>query len=576
MIFLSMGMGSAKNAPQIFTNGVPSMPGGRGSASTTVAHTAVGAGFGAIPTHGGGGGKTNPAGWFVAAIVCAVLSGYWVFAVGNARTEAMVDRNFAQSTLLKQCVNSAKQSPTTARRKLWDANKKALSKEWKSVAAKTPGAEGLANASIPPAFLAVLETKLTKTPATTVAGLLNAAQNREKEAFPIPYPALVSDQKMYDLTKFILLGATVLFAGVGGAVALPKRRPAFASAVPIPATATPVAAPALGVATSPRIAVRPTTTPFPPPPEADPVPVAPVIRGSIASHVAATASSSAEVTRLVKRLEELEELSGQLKSERDESRKELTWTQSALDDFKKRVSDATTLATASAAQSAGASEQRAAQAEARVTEAVEHINEALARAVQTEFGVSRAKELAQTAEERAAHAEARAQETQFQLQRAMERLTDLERLAAVTRMGAVGGPIGNSGIPSAPAALPAPDRAAYPDGYEASEASPIDSALAAAAKNAPRPAEGAAQVVTAPVITTAPMITTTPVAPPTPVVATVASDDVAARVTAMLTPTTERPPAPRLTTTKMSDIEAGLKLARSIRSRTLKPPTDTE
>lgn len=565
-----MGMGSAKNAPQIFTNGVASMPGSRGSVSAPAnTTTGSGIGFGAIPTNGGGSGSANPTGWLIAALISGVAFGCWSYPVGNARTEAAVTRGFAGSGIVKNCVANARLSSDSGRKKIVDKSRSSLNAAWKD-AAKKQGAARLTDAPIPGSLFGVLEAKLIKSPDSTVSGLQNAARTRESGAFPV-YPALVTDPTLYEATKWGLLGLTVLFAGLGGTAMIPKRRAVFASSVPIPVAAAPVTAPAPGVAISPRIAVRSAATPFPPPPEATPVAVAPVIRGTIANHVAATASSSVEVTRLVKRLEELEELSGQLKSERDESRKELTWTQSALDDFKKRVSDATTLATASAAQSAGASEQRAAQAEARVTEAVEHINEALARAVQTEHGVSRAKELAQTAEERAAHAEARAQETQFQLQRAMERLTDLERLAAVTRMGAVSGPVGSHGIPSAPAALPAPDRAAYPDGYEVSESSPLDSALAAAAKNAPRPAEGAAQVVTAPLLTNAASVVAAPSAPVIVATAPVADAPMPAP-----TPTPERPPAPRLTTTKMSDIEAGLKLARSIRSRTLKPPTDTE
>ncbi|MBC8135946.1 MAG: hypothetical protein H8F28_08690 [Fibrella sp.] len=209
------------------------------------------------------------------------------------------------------------------------------------------------------------------------------------------------------------------------------------------------------------------------------------------------------------------------------------------------------MAAASAAQSAGASEQRAAQAEQRVTEAVEHINEALLRAVETEHGVSRAKELAQTAEERASHAETRSQEIQFQLARAMERLADLEQIAASSRLGGMPGgaiPLSNMIPPSTSSHA----NNGYRNGHITSIPSPIDDMLAAAAKPTPQP-------MTAP----SPAPATATVEETVPTVAESVS-------TSNLPVRGQRVQPPRLTNTKMSEIEAGLNLARSIRSRTQK------
>ncbi len=140
----------------------------------------------------------------------------------------------------------------------------------------------------------------------------------------------------------------------------------------------------------------------------------------------------------------------------------------------------------------------------------------------------------------------------------MERLADLERLAATARIGGVpASPMPMSG-PMSPPALPAPDMNSYRNGHSvptSSVPSPIDDMLAAAAKPVAKPIPESVRT-----------------AEPMPGIA-----EASANVPDAAVPGSngndnrgQRTPPPRLTTTKMSDIEAGLKLARSIRSRTQK------
>ncbi len=343
----------------------------------------------------------NPTGWFIAAVLFGIASLYWYVIASKARTEVAVIRGWVKSTAVKSVVRGAIQTSGASRKKFVAAQKVKYLGAFKTVA-QSVGAKDLATNPVPFALSDKLETKLLKAPGQAIPALQNIAADKERAIFPL-YPALTSDDALYSYTGWALLGGTIVTALLGAVAMMPKKRSAYAPtpAVPAAVAAVPVISPRIAVPTVPTIVAPVATTPFPPPPDSIPT-INPPTRGSIAAGVAAVASSSAEVTRLVKRLEELESLSERLKDERDETRKELSWTQVALDDFKKRVSDATTMAAASAAQSAGASEQRAAQAEQRVTEAVEHINEALQRAVETEHGVSRAQEMAQTAEERAA------------------------------------------------------------------------------------------------------------------------------------------------------------------------------
>lgn len=511
---------------------------------------------------GGGGGYAMPSrsqngmpyGWVVGAVVLALASTYWYVGVGRAKTEAAVIREWAKSSTVRAAVKTLTQTPIAQRKKAVASRKNALLSAFKTSAQKL-GAKELTGSPVPLQLADLIETKLVKAPTKTVAALQNAALNVESRSFPLysMNPQLVRDPELFAFTGWGLLIGTALCGVMGGIGLIPKRQPFAASAMPNTAP-IPVTAPRILPPVPNPVPVPPVNTnPFPPIPDTVPT-INPPMRGSIAAGVAAVASSSGEVTRLVKRLEELESLSERLKGERDETRKELSWTQVALDDFKKRVADATTMAAASAAQSAGASEQRAAQAEQRVTEAVEHINEALQRAVETEQGVSRAKEIAQTAEERASNAEIRSQEIQFQMARAMERLADLEQLASAVRIG---------GTPNSPIALtrmPPPvsnglNGSDYRNGHGPSVPSPIDDMLAAAARPTAKPvAEQEPGRVVANNETAAP--------------------ETLSALTESLGETSvmprQRVPPPRMTNTKMSDIEAGLKLARSIRSRTQK------
>ncbi len=532
------------------------MPGG-GRNAAPANYPAVGGGY-AMPALSRGG--ANPVGWVAGAVVFALASAYWYMAVGKARAEAAVIRTWAKSAAVKSAARAAIQTPVAQRKKVVASRKNTLLAAYKA-AARQAGAKSLADSPVPFALAELLETKLLKAPAQTVAALNNAAAKGEIAVTFGLLPKLTADQTTYTGVGWGLLSGTAVFAFVGGMAVMPKRRAplSLSRVADAPPASTPAAAPRITqsvvpAATATNLATPPAaaaSTPFPPIPDTIPT-INPPMRGSIAAGVAAVASSSSEVTRLVKRLEELESLSERLKGERDETRKELSWTQVALDDFKKRVADATTMAAASAAQSAGASEQRAAQAELRVTEAVEHINEALQRAVETEHGVSRAKEMAQTAEERATHAETRSQEIQFQLSRAMERLADLEQLAASTRFGGIpvaAAPLGNR----VPPTTPSPLGNGYRNGHLTSIPSPIDEMLAAAAK--PTPASPYYDAATAP------PQETTPEEEPLRAESAVVSS---------MPPRGQRLPPPRLTNTKMSDIEAGLNLARAIRSRTQK------
>ncbi len=550
-----MGTGATKNGAVSF-DGISSMPGGKGVASAVYSMSGKGnTSFGALP--GGGRGGINPVGWFVGAALFAAAFSYWHFIIGNTRAEASVTRAWAKSAAVKNAAHGAALLSEMGRKKYVTEQRPALLSAFK-LAARKSGAGDLAARPVPPLLAEKLEATLVKNPMLATQSLLNAAARREGDGLPF-YPKLVTDTAAYTYTGLGLLGGCGVLALVGIIGLIPKRRTGLRADYTRDTAAAPpapnIAAPRIMSPVAPAATVVAPATPFPPPPEAMPPTINAPARGSIAAGVAAVASSSSEVTRLVKRLEELESLSERLKGERDETRKELSWTQVALDDFKKRVSDATTMAAASAAQSAGASEQRAAQAEQRVTEAVEHINEALQRAVETEHGVTRAQEIAQTAGERASNAETRSQEMQYQLARAMERLADLERLAATTRLGGMGGPPGTVGGSFAHPALPAPDMNGYRNG--ASTPSPIDDMLAAAAKPATRP------VVMMPTTTVMPSHRDDPV----PI------DEPDTMPTASSAPRQQRTPPPRLTNTKMSDIEAGLKLARSIRSRTQRAAT---
>ncbi|MBC7807991.1 MAG: hypothetical protein H7145_17825 [Akkermansiaceae bacterium] len=529
-------------------NSVMMMPGSGRNGTSPGYVTPPGVGF-AMPKRSGSG---SPTGWIIGSVLFAIASAYWYVGVGRAHTEAKVVRAWAVSGPVKATVRSAIQTPGSQRKRLVAARKTVLYAAFKTAAQKT-GAKELAESPVPFALAQLIEYKLIKAPGQTVAALGNAASKVEATAFPLysMNPKLVSDPSLYNYTGWGLLSGTAFFALAAITGMMPKKR-MFAVPVTVatPVTASPVMTPRISPPITAPTIIPPMTasTPFPPPPDTVPT-INPPMRGSIAAGVAAVASSSSEVTRLVKRLEELESLSERLKGERDETRKELSWTQVALDDFKKRVADATTMAAASAAQSAGASEQRAAQAEQRVTEAVEHINEALLRAVETEHGVSRAKELAQTAEERASHAEIRSQEIQFQLSRAMERLADLEQLAVSTRFGGMpnGATLGNR-IQNAPSP---PGNDGDRNGLVTFVPSPIDDMLAAAAKHPPEI-----------------KVRDEPMQEPAPVVAE-------SIVTSNIAPRGQRVPPPRLTNTKMADIEAGLNLARSIRSRTQKAAAKT-
>ncbi|MBC8137292.1 MAG: hypothetical protein H8F28_15540, partial [Fibrella sp.] len=299
-----------------------------------------GSGF-AMPTRST---TSNPTGWIIGAVVFALASTYWYMGVGKARTEATVIREWARSTPIKAAVRAAIQTSGAQRKKVFASRKTTLLGAFKT-AARNTGAIDMANNPVPLAMSELLQNKLIKSPAQTVAALQNVAAKVEKAAFPL-HPKLVSDRDLFNYTGWGLLGGTVIFA-LGGVVGLiPRRRlfaiPPSAAAAPT-ASGSPLAGPRIAAPTMVPTIVPPatTSTPFPPPPDTVPT-INPPVRGSIAAGVAAVASSSAEVTRLVKRLEELESLSERLKGERDETRKELSWTQVALDDFKKRVADATT------------------------------------------------------------------------------------------------------------------------------------------------------------------------------------------------------------------------------------------
>lgn len=528
------------------------MPGGGRNGNSANQSIPSGSGF-AMPTRSGSGSGSST-GWIIGAVIFGIAATYWYVGVGKARSEAAVIRSWASSSPVKTAVRSAIETSGAQRKKVVASRKSAVLAAYKTAAQKA-GAKALAANPVPFELSQLVETKLLKAPAQTVPALQNAAANMEAASVFGLVPKLASDKALYNYTGWGLLSGTAIFTLIGAVGLIPKRR---TFAIPTPALAPAPVASAIPIA-APRIApptiVPPAaSTPFPPPPDTVPT-INPPTRGSIAAGVAAVASSSAEVTRLVKRLEELESLSEKLKGERDETRKELSWTQVALDDFKKRVADATTMAAASAAQSAGASEQRAAHAELRVTEAVEHINEALLRAVETEHGVSRAQELAQTAEERATHAEIRSQEIQFQLARAMERLADLEQLASSTRIGGMPGPVASISnmIPPTPAPV---ERNGHRNGHLNSIPSPIDDMLAAAAKPAPKPV---IETANSPIVATADENSSE-------TYSVVGESETASN----LPPRGQRVPPPRLTNTKMSDIEAGLNLARSIRSRTQK------